>query len=210
MHIQDYDKTVLIGSGGHARSVEAAAIGTDIKIVKVVLDSRELSEKDWNNLFANHQNFIIGVGQIYDYKPRAELYNKIKQGHGVNITLVAKDAFVAPTAHLLDGIVVMRKAVVNADAIIYHACIINTSAIIEHDARIGSFTHISTGAVVNGGAQVGHFCFVGSNSVILNGVRICDNVMIGAGSVVTHDINESGVYVGNPAKFLKEIPCQHI
>lgn len=209
MHIQDYTEAVLIGSGGHAKSVEAATIGTDIKIVQVVLDSRYLTEHEWVCLLRERKNFIIGIGQIYDYKPRANIYNMIKRGRGVNINVIAKDAFIAHDAHLLDGIVVMHKAVVNADAIIYHASIINTSAIVEHDACIGSFTHISTGAVVNGGAQVGHFCFVGSNSVILNGVRICDNVMIGAGSVVTHDINEPGVYVGNPAKFLKEIPCQH-
>ena len=32
---------------------------------------------------------------------------------------------------------------------------------------------------------------------------ICSNVVIGAGSVVTKDIFKPGVYVGNPAKFLK-------
>ena len=32
-----------------------------------------------------------------------------------------------------------------------------------------------------------------------------DVVVIGAGSVVTKDINEPGIYVGNPATLLKEI-----
>jgi acetyltransferase-like isoleucine patch superfamily enzyme len=32
-----------------------------------------------------------------------------------------------------------------------------------------------------------------------------DNVVIGAGSVVTKDINESGVYAGNPAKKIGKI-----
>jgi acetyltransferase-like isoleucine patch superfamily enzyme len=31
-------------------------------------------------------------------------------------------------------------------------------------------------------------------------VNICDNVVIGAGAVVTKDINEKGVYFGNPAR----------
>jgi acetyltransferase-like isoleucine patch superfamily enzyme len=45
---------------------------------------------------------------------------------------------------------------------------------------------------------------IGSNATILP-VSICANVVIGAGSVVTKDITKPGFYVGNPAKFLKEI-----
>lgn len=45
---------------------------------------------------------------------------------------------------------------------------------------------------------------IGSNATILP-VSICENVVIGAGSVVTKDITKPGFYVGNPAKFLKEI-----
>tara|TARA_B100001063_G_C16702030_1_gene523092 strand:- start:380 stop:838 length:459 start_codon:yes stop_codon:yes gene_type:complete len=46
--------------------------------------------------------------------------------------------------------------------------------------------------------------YIGSNSTILP-VKICKNVVIGAGSVVTKNINKSGVYAGNPAKYLRKI-----
>ena len=52
--------------------------------------------------------------------------------------------------------------------------------------------------------MVGNVVSIGSNATILP-VEICDNVVIGAGSVVTKDIKRSGVYVGNPARFLREI-----
>jgi acetyltransferase-like isoleucine patch superfamily enzyme len=45
---------------------------------------------------------------------------------------------------------------------------------------------------------------IGSNSTILP-VKICSNVVIGAGSVVVKDIVKSGIYAGNPSKFLKKI-----
>ena len=45
---------------------------------------------------------------------------------------------------------------------------------------------------------------IGSNATILP-VNICSNVVIGAGAVVTKDIKKKGIYVGNPAKFLKDI-----
>ena len=51
---------------------------------------------------------------------------------------------------------------------------------------------------------IGDRVLVGSNVTLLP-VRICDNVVIGAGSVVTRDITRSGVYVGNPARRIRDL-----
>jgi acetyltransferase-like isoleucine patch superfamily enzyme len=45
---------------------------------------------------------------------------------------------------------------------------------------------------------------IGSNATIL-AVNIGSGVVIGAGSVVTKDINEKGIYAGNPARKLREL-----
>ena len=50
--------------------------------------------------------------------------------------------------------------------------------------------------------QIGDRVSIGSNSTILP-VRITDDVIIGAGSVVTKDLTRPGVYVGNPARWLR-------
>ncbi len=52
---------------------------------------------------------------------------------------------------------------------------------------------------------LGNCVSIGSNATILP-VNICDNVVIGAGSVVTSDIQEPGIYLGNPARKMREIP----
>ena len=51
---------------------------------------------------------------------------------------------------------------------------------------------------------------VSSNVTIGSGVTllpvyICPDVVIGAGSVVTKDITKPGIYLGNPAKFYRDI-----
>lgn len=51
---------------------------------------------------------------------------------------------------------------------------------------------------------IGDFVSIGSNSTILP-VKICENVVIGAGSLVNKDITKSGIYAGNPVRFLREI-----
>ena len=45
---------------------------------------------------------------------------------------------------------------------------------------------------------------IGSNATILP-VKICSNVVVGAGSVVTKNIEKSGIYAGNPAKYIRGI-----
>ena len=52
--------------------------------------------------------------------------------------------------------------------------------------------------------QIGNNVSIGSNATILP-VQICDGCVIGAGAVVTKNITEPGVYVGNPAKFIKPL-----
>lgn len=46
---------------------------------------------------------------------------------------------------------------------------------------------------------------IGANATILCGITIGENAMIGAGSVVTKDVPSGEVWVGNPARFFKQI-----
>ena len=54
--------------------------------------------------------------------------------------------------------------------------------------------------MINGGCHIGERCFLGSLSVTANGISICDGTIIGAGTVVVKDIDNSGTYIGNPAR----------
>lgn len=49
---------------------------------------------------------------------------------------------------------------------------------------------------------IGDYVSIGSNVTMLP-ISVCDRVVIGAGSVVTKDITKSGIYVGNPARYLR-------
>jgi acetyltransferase-like isoleucine patch superfamily enzyme len=51
---------------------------------------------------------------------------------------------------------------------------------------------------------IGNNVSIGSNSTILP-VKICDGAVIGAGAVVTKDIIKKGIYIGNPAKMIREL-----
>ncbi len=51
---------------------------------------------------------------------------------------------------------------------------------------------------------IGKDVIVGVNSVILRGVQIGDGAVVGAGSVVANSIPAGEIWVGNPAKKLRD------
>jgi acetyltransferase-like isoleucine patch superfamily enzyme len=75
---------------------------------------------------------------------------------------------------------------------------------VGHNAIIGENTVIASGAIL-AGSHYGKNCWIGMGAIINQGLTICDYVVIGSGAVVTKNIEKSGIYVGNPAKFIKPI-----
>lgn len=55
---------------------------------------------------------------------------------------------------------------------------------------------------------IGNGVFIGSGASILQGVTVGDGVVIAAGSMVVNDCKEHGLYVGVPAKLIRELPTK--
>ena len=52
---------------------------------------------------------------------------------------------------------------------------------------------------------IGNNVYIGSGVSIVSGVTIEDNVIVGTGSVVTKSLKGGAIYVGNPAKKIKDL-----
>lgn len=200
---------ILIGGGGHCKSVIEVAESARYNILGILDRPEEVGKKvlgyeiigvdDDMPHYVNTAEFVITVGFIKNPALRIKLYEKVLQAGGQLATLIASTAHVSKYAQIGQGTVIMHQAFVNAGTVIGDNVIINTFANIEHDAYIGNQCHISTGVMVNGDCQVGDNCFIGSQSVLANAISICSDVVVGAGSLVRKSINQSGIYSGNPA-----------
>lgn len=82
----------------------------------------------------------------------------------------------------------------------YGSIIVNSSSSFGKWCVIQSDTNVSKN--VHGGDNV----YIGAGAKIMKNITICSNVIIGANSVVTKSILEPGVYVGIPAKKIKDTP----
>ena len=187
---------ILIGGGGHCRSViDVIESADEYKIVGIIDVVENIGTKisgypiigcdeDLPELFKTVKNAIITLGQIKTPAVRIKIFeNLMTIGYSLP-AIVSARAYVAKTATIGAGSVIMHDALVNAYAKVGQNCIVNSKALVEHDAIIEDHCHISTGAIVNGGAIIKCGTFFGSNAVSRQGAVVEENAFVKAGSLV--------------------------
>lgn len=206
-------KLVLIGGGGHCKSVidsvrrtnefgeiviadPALKVGSDILGCKVIGSDECLGQLRKEG----YKYAFITVGNVRVNSIRKMLVQKAS-GYGyVFPIIIDPSATVADSVTIGPGTFVGKNTIINIDTIIGSQCIINTGAIIEHDSSVGDYTHISVGSVLCGGVDVGKNCMIGSNSTIIQGIKIGNNCNVGAGAVVIEDSPDDCTLLGVPAR----------
>lgn len=81
---------------------------------------------------------------------------------------------------------------------------LNLHTTIGHDCIIGDYFTTAPATNISGNCEFGECVYFGTNSSVRQGIKICDNVTIGMGGIVVKNINEEGVYIGNPVKKLNK------
>lgn len=210
------DKIILVGGGGHCKScidvIEAEGkleiegiIDLEEKLHRKVCGYEIIAcDEDLPKLVRGNRYFLVTLGQIKRVNKRKHIFEYLKK-IGANLPVVVSPlAYVSKHAFVDEGTIIMNQAFINSGATVGKNCIVNTGVIVEHDTTIGSHCHISTGCTINGECSIGEETFIGSNSVIVHNIEIVEKTIIGAGSVVVRPIRESGTYVGNTARKLKQ------
>jgi acetyltransferase-like isoleucine patch superfamily enzyme len=120
---------------------------------------------------------------------------------------IGDDCFVGPFTEIQKKVTIGSRVKVQSHAFVCELVTIGDDCFIGHGVMFVNDLFSKGGPA--GGDQslwkethIGNRVSIGSNATILP-VSICDNVVIGAGAVVTKDIKKPGVYIGNPATFLR-------
>ncbi|NQU63600.1 MAG: acetyltransferase [SAR324 cluster bacterium] len=190
------EQIVLVGGGGHAKSViDVLELEQRFQIVGIVDQPENLgssvlgypvigSDDNLDELAKKYKYAFITVGQIKSAALRIKLFEAAKIAGFILPSIVSPRAYVSRHATIDEGSIIMHDALINAAAKIGKNSIINTKALIEHDSIIGDHYHISTGVRINGGVTIEDQTFVGSGVMTKETITIPKNSFIKAGSVV--------------------------
>jgi sugar O-acyltransferase (sialic acid O-acetyltransferase NeuD family) len=197
---------VVLGAGGHARSVVDVLERAGQSVVAV--SGADTGEEPWHvDVLGDDRAAVqliaarglravvaIGAGAV-----RGRLVHELLD-RGLSVPpVVASTATVSPHSVLGHGTVVLEHAHVGPATRVGEAVIVNTAAVVEHDCRVGAGTHVAPGAVLLGGASVGGGTLVGSGARVLPRVSVGAGATIGAGAVVTGHVADGQTVIGVPA-----------
>lgn len=204
------ENIVLVGAGGHAKSVidtiekeekyhiigfldpNDHAFYKDYKVIGKDTDARSIFNQGVKNAF-------ITIGFMGHSTLRMKLFNSMKSIGFSFPNIIDRTAVIANDVCMGEGNFVGKRAVINANSQIGIMNIINTGAVIEHDCIIEKNVHMAVGAVACGNVTIHADCFIGANATIIQGVQVDKACIIGAGAVVINDVNCNSTMVGIPA-----------
>ncbi len=187
------EKILLIGGGGHCRSVIDVIELEEKYEIAGIIDKKELvgqnvlgckiigCDDDLEEFFGRYKYAIVTVGQIKSNSLRVKLFDKLKNIGYTLPTIISPLAYVSKHSIIDEGTIIMHQALINSNVTIGKNCIINSKALVEHDCVIENSCHISTASVINGATVVKEGTFFGSNATSKENIEL--NGFIKAGSL---------------------------
>jgi len=153
-------------------------------------------------------------------EPKMREVGVVNVSFGENVTVVnptnlygcaiGDDCFIGPFVEIQKDVSIGRRCRIQSHAFICELVTIGDDCFISHGAMFINDV-FAVGGPAKGrkelwrSTKLGSNVSIGTNATVMP-VTICDHVVIGAGAVVTRDITEPGIYAGNPARLLRELP----
>jgi len=192
----DNSSIIIIGCGGHAKSVIdllktngqfiiKGLIGKKNELGKEVLGYKVIgTNDDLEQIRDKVSNAVIGIGQIKKVDLRENILQLLKKFNYETPKIISKFSYVSNFSSIGEGTCIGHHAIVNAGAKIGKFCILNSKCLVEHDSLVGDFCHLSTGVLINGDVNIGEKSFIGSGAIVREGIKLPSSSIIGAGKRV--------------------------
>jgi len=195
-------KKALIGAGGFAREIKAH-VGDDI--VKCFVDDKYwIENSECIHLLStfNPAEYEVLVA-IADPTDRHDMVQRLPKE-------TKYFTFIHPTAQILgsdvsigEGSIICAGCILTTNVKVGRHVHLNLLTTIGHDCEIGDYFTTAPGVKISGNCTIYDCVYIGTNASVKEKISIHSSTTIGLNSGVVKHIEESGVYVGTPAKKIK-------
>lgn len=211
---------VIVGAGGFARETASAVAAinavTPTWDLKGYLDDNEALHGTYRTgveiigglkALADlpDADVVVCVGNPRDYTSRRRLVRRLDLPAGRYATIVHPTASVGAGCGVGPGSVLLAGVVLTADVTVGSHVAVMPHAVLTHDDEVGDFVTVASGVRVGGGTVVGDGAYLGSGALLREGVKVGAWSQVGMGSVVLADVPAGEVWVGAPARRLRDV-----
>jgi sugar O-acyltransferase (sialic acid O-acetyltransferase NeuD family) len=213
---------VLIGgAGGLARETVAAvraciASGAQLEVVGFLDDNADFVGQmidgspvvgPFDALAAmTGAHLVLATGRPDNYVSRHELVQRCALPPSRYVTVVHPGAQLGDTVTVGVGTIALAAVVATASVAIGSHVVLMPHAVLTHDDIVGDFATIASGVLLGGSVHVGEGAYLGAGSVVREGVSIGAWAMVGMGSIVTRDVPPGELWMGSPARYVRDAP----
>lgn len=153
---------------------------------------------------ADEYKFLIAVGYS-DMRSRETIYNKVKDAGYTCINFIHSTAIIDSSAVIGENNIILASCVVEPFVHIGDNNIIWSMSLIGHHAQLQNHNYISAKCLIAGGVKLRNLCFIGNGVTMINNLEIANETYLVAGTNLRKSTQELGMYIGNPAKLLKQL-----
>jgi sugar O-acyltransferase (sialic acid O-acetyltransferase NeuD family) len=192
-------RLLVVGAGGHGRSVaEAAELSGKFEVVGFLDDSLATGETVLGIpvfgpvvVMADHRaagsQAIVAIGNNH---VREKLMCQLAEANFELATVVHPRAFVSSSAVLGAGSAVMAGAIVGTEARLGMGSIVNCGAVVDHHATVEDFGHLGVNASMAGGTVLGRGAWMQAGAALGYGVKVPAGVTLAPGEAIDDKTNE--------------------
>jgi len=192
-------RLLVVGAGGHGRSVaEAAEMSGQFVVVGFLDDSLPAGETVIAfpvlgpvASIAHHRaaadQAIVAIG---NNAVREKLMQQLTAAGFKWATVVHPRAIMSPSAVLGEGAAVMAGAIVGTEARLGVGSIMNCGGVVDHHATVEDFGHLGVNASIAGGTVLGRGAWMQASSALGYGVKVPDGVMLAPGEALDNKTNK--------------------
>lgn len=190
----------IVGAGGFAREVQAA-LGMDCKMF---VDDEYANES--SSIFGlskfDHLKYevVVAIGDPVD---RMKMVNKLPKNTKFfsfidpSVLLLGKDISIG------EGSIICAGSILTTNIRLGKHTQLNLHTTVGHDVVAGDYFTTAPGVKISGNCTIEDRVYLGTNSSVREKLYICNDVVVGLNSGVVSNIQESGTYVGTPAKKIR-------
>ena len=174
-------RLLIVGAGGHGRSVaEAVLAGGIFQLVGFVDDAAPELRQVWDwpvfgptaDLAPYRQHAEAAVVAIGNNRLREDLCNRLLVAGFELVTVVHPRAMVSPRSCIGAGSAVMAGALIGTEARLGVGVIVNSGAVVDHHCRVEDFGHLGVNAAMAGGSVLGCGAWMQAGAVLGYGVKV--------------------------------------